>query len=67
MTNTEFETALAQSVRDNLRKEFDADMYINATLDEMWDGETYRDQDGDAFYHEIGNQYTHHGKPVVVS
>jgi len=42
-------------------------MYINATLDEMWDGETYRDQDGDAFYHEIGNQYTYHGKPVVIS
>jgi hypothetical protein len=67
MTNPEFEAALAQSVRDNLRKELDADRYINATLNEMWNGETYRDQDGDVCYHEIGKQFTHHGRPVVIS
>ena len=67
MTNPEFEAALGIAAHENLRKEMDAERYVQVVLDMMWDGETYRNQDGDACYHEIGKQYTYHGKPVVVS
>lgn len=67
MTNPEFEAALGIAAHENLRKEMDAERYVQVVLDMMWDGETYRDQSGDACYHEIGKQYTRHGRPVVVS
>lgn len=66
MTNEEFEARLGAAAHENLRKEIDAENYVQVVLGMMWDGEKYSDDSGNT-YHEIRGHYTHHGRPVVVS
>ena len=66
MTLKQFETALRDAAKQNLRPEIDVEKYVNITLDEIWDGEKYCDAGGYT-YHEINASDTWHGRPVVVS
>ena len=66
MTNEEFEARLYEAANENLRKEYDAEVYVDAVLNEMWDGDKYSDNSGNT-YHEIGSLYTRHGRPVIIS
>ena len=66
MTNEEFEVELREAAHKFLRDSLDVDTYVNAVLDEMWDGETYRNNDGE-MYHEIGPEHTKTRAPYVIS
>ena len=66
MTNEEFEVQLREAAHSMLRDSLDVDTYVNAVLDEMWDGESYRNSDGE-MYHEIGSEYTKSRAPYVIS
>jgi hypothetical protein len=66
MTNEQFEAVLTEACKKHLKPEIDAEKYASLSLDELWDGETYSDADGDRFYFEIPARYTKSGNPVVV-
>ncbi len=65
MTNQEFETELHLVAQKNLNSEIDVDVYVKTVLDEMWDGDSYRDADGDTC-HEIRGHMTKSGNPVTI-
>lgn len=66
MTNTEFEQHLKTICQRFLKETESVDDYVESTLNEMWDGETYVDNDGDQFQHEIPAHMTNTGRAEMV-
>ena len=62
MTNKQFEAAVTEACKENLKPELDATHYASVSLDEMWDGEGYGDM-----HFEIRGNHTISGNPVTVS
>ena len=67
--NKNFETALLDACKEHLREGLQSmvKLYVFATLDEMWNGETYVSEGGTPLYHEIPARQTKTGNPYVVS
>lgn len=74
MTNQEFESKnklfeelLHDTASRLLREGIDVAHYVGVTLDQMWDGEAYRDNDGDLYYYEFPKFDTKNGDSFVIS
>ncbi len=65
--NEHFEAALLDACKENLREGVWVQPYVFATLDVMWNGETYVSEDGTPLYHEIPASKCKTGNPFVVS
>ena len=63
--NKQFESLLlAECIR---YVKISPESYCRVTLDSMWNGETYSDNDGNDYYHEIRATRTKSGAPCVVT
>ena len=69
MNKHEFEIALLEAHKENLKDASDAESFTKHVLDSMYnsDLDTYLDEDGDECRYEIPANETHHGRSVWVS